>query len=118
MNNKITVEKKMNEIINKKTNDTNIYMDIINIPSTMDENIVIKITEEVDISKMSKTELLERCKELGITKCASKTKAEIKELIENKVESNKKMSTVLFKIKRCFLKIVITNIIINCLVVM
>ena len=90
MNNKITVEKKMNEIINKKTNDTNIYKDIINIPSTMDENIVIKITENVDISKMSKIELLEKCKELGITKCASKTKAEIKELIEHKLESTKK----------------------------
>lgn len=90
MNNKITVEKKMNEIINIKTNDMNIYKDIINIPSTMDENIVIKITEDVDISKMSKIELLEKCKELGITKCASKTKAEIKELIEHKLESAKK----------------------------
>ena len=29
MNNNITVEKKMNEIINKKTNDMNIYKDIL-----------------------------------------------------------------------------------------
>ena len=90
MNNNITVEKKMNEIINKKTNDMNIYKDITNIPSIMDENIVIKITENVDISKMSKIELLEKCKELGITKCASKNKTEIKELIEHKLESTKK----------------------------
>jgi DNA (cytosine-5)-methyltransferase 1 len=38
----------------------------------------------MDISKMSKTELLEKCKELGITKCSSKTKTELINLIEQK----------------------------------
>ena len=39
-----------------------------------------KITEQ-DISKMNKLELLEKCKELGITKCSSKTKSQLIELI-------------------------------------
>ena len=40
-----------------------------------------------DISKMSKSDLLEKCKELGITKCKSKNKTKLKELVllsENK----------------------------------
>lgn len=41
------------------------------------------ITEQ-DISKMSKLELLEKCKELGITKCSSKTKSQLIELIHSK----------------------------------
>ena len=36
----------------------------------------------MDISKISKTELLEKCKELGITKCNSKNKTELCKLIE------------------------------------
>ena len=35
----------------------------------------------MDISKMSKIELLEKCKELGITKCSSKNKTQLIELI-------------------------------------
>jgi DNA (cytosine-5)-methyltransferase 1 len=42
----------------------------------------------MDISKMSKTELLEKCKELGITKCSSKTKTELINLIEQKKINN------------------------------
>lgn len=37
---------------------------------------------KMDISKMSKTELLEKCKELGIVKCASKNKTDLCKLIE------------------------------------
>ena len=36
-------------------------------------NITINNTEQMDISKMSKLELLEKCKELGIKKSNSKT---------------------------------------------
>ena len=38
----------------------------------------------MDISKMSKIELLEKCKELGITKCSSKNKSQLYELINDK----------------------------------
>ena len=38
--------------------------------------------DKMDISKMSKKELIEKCKELGITKCNSKTKTELCKLIE------------------------------------
>ena len=39
------------------------------------------MTEQMDISKMSKLELMEKCKELGITKCSSKNKGELIGLI-------------------------------------
>lgn len=38
----------------------------------------------MDISKMTKIELLERCNELGITKCRSKNKSRLIELIDLK----------------------------------
>ena len=40
--------------------------------------------EQMDTSKMSKIELLEKCKELGITKCSSKNKSQLIELIFSK----------------------------------
>jgi hypothetical protein len=47
---------------------------------------IIKITEQMDISKLSKLELLEKCRELGITKSGSKNKSQLIELIDkNKV---------------------------------
>jgi DNA (cytosine-5)-methyltransferase 1 len=42
----------------------------------------------MDFSKMSKTELLEKCKELGITKCNSKNKTELCKLIEQCAPNN------------------------------
>ena len=42
------------------------------------------IAEQMDISKMSKLKLLEKCKELGITKCSSKNKSQLIELINGK----------------------------------
>jgi DNA (cytosine-5)-methyltransferase 1 len=44
------------------------------------------MTEQMDISKMSKLELLEKCKELGITKCSSKNKSQLIELIHSKLD--------------------------------
>ena len=41
------------------------------------------IIEEMDLTKLSKTELLEKCEELGIKKCKSKNKGELIELINN-----------------------------------
>jgi len=47
---------------------------------------IINITEQMDISKLSKLELLEKCRELGITKSGSKNKLQLIELIDkNKV---------------------------------
>jgi len=42
------------------------------------------IIEEMDLTKLSKTELLERCEELGMKKCKSKKKGELIELINQK----------------------------------
>jgi ribosomal protein L7Ae-like RNA K-turn-binding protein len=38
----------------------------------------------MDITKMSKNDLLEKCKELGITICSSKNKQQLLELINIK----------------------------------
>lgn len=46
----------------------------------------INTTKDTDISKMSKLELLERCKAMGITKCSSKNKSQLIELINGKNE--------------------------------
>lgn len=45
----------------------------------------IVITEQMDISK---TDLLQKCKELGIIKCSSKNKAQLIELINNNITNN------------------------------
>jgi DNA (cytosine-5)-methyltransferase 1 len=47
----------------------------------MISNNTIDITEQMDISKLSKLELLEKCKDLGITKSISKNKSQLIELI-------------------------------------
>ncbi len=36
----------------------------------------------MNIESLSKSELIEKCKELGITKCKSKTKNELQEIIQ------------------------------------
>ena len=43
--------------------------------------------QEMDLTKLLKTELLLRCEELGITKCKCKNKNEIIELINNKINN-------------------------------
>lgn len=50
-------------------------------------NIIIMtdIIEEIDLIKLSKTELLVKCEELGIIKCKSKNKNELIKLINNKI---------------------------------
>ena len=47
------------------------------ISNNTKNNITINNTEQMDISKMSKLELLEKCKELGITKSSSKNKSQL-----------------------------------------
>lgn len=46
-------------------------------------NNIICNTKEMDLTKLSKSTLLEKCQELGITKCKSKNKAELVELINH-----------------------------------
>jgi hypothetical protein len=48
-------------------------------------NITNNITEEMDMSKMSKYELLAKCKEMGIVRCISKNKSELINLINSKM---------------------------------
>jgi hypothetical protein len=47
------------------------------------------IIKEMDLTKLLKTELLEKCEELGIKKCKSKNKSELIELINSKTQSKK-----------------------------
>ena len=72
--NEIQTDKK-NSVLNKKLNSNN---------TDTDNNTVMNNTKQLDFSKMSKLELLEKCKELGITKCNSKNKSQLLELINSK----------------------------------
>lgn len=47
-------------------------------------NNITCIIKKMDLTKLSKTELLEKCEELGIKKCKSKNKGELIELINQK----------------------------------
>jgi len=65
------------------------------ILNNAENNITININEQMDISKMSKLELLEKCKELGITRCSSKNKGELIDLINSKTLTKKKVETII-----------------------
>jgi site-specific DNA-methyltransferase (adenine-specific) len=47
---------------------------------------------EQDLTKLTKKELLNKCEELGITRCKSKTKSKLIELIENMIQNVNKQS--------------------------
>jgi site-specific DNA-methyltransferase (adenine-specific) len=49
-----------------------------------DNNNIFYNIEEMDLTKLSKPELLAKCEELGITKCKSKNKNELIEVINSK----------------------------------
>jgi len=51
-------------------------------------NITSCIIEEMDLTKLSKTKLLAKCEELGITKCKSKNKSELIDLINKTQDAN------------------------------
>ena len=70
----------IDKAVDEKINELNIKLKVNNTES----NITINITEQMDISKMNKIDLLEKCKELGITKCSSKNKPQLIELINSK----------------------------------
>jgi len=50
----------------------------------MIDNSNISFIEEMDLTKLSKNDLLAKCEELGITKCKSKNKGELIQLINSK----------------------------------
>jgi DNA adenine methylase len=64
------------------------YMSNININITC-------IIEEMDLTKLSKIELLAKCEELGYTKCKSKNKSELIDLINLKKISKKKVELII-----------------------
>jgi DNA adenine methylase len=51
-------------------------------------NINLTTSHNVSINKMSKQDLLNKCKELGFTGCSSKNKTQLLELINSKTNSN------------------------------
>jgi DNA (cytosine-5)-methyltransferase 1 len=52
------------------------------------------IVKEMDLNKLSKTDLLEKCQELGIAKCKSKNKGELIELIHSNSKDISKKSNI------------------------
>lgn len=75
---------KIKALIDKAVEEKLIELKKKMISNNTENNITINIARQMDISKMSKLELLEKCKELGITKCSSKNKSQLIELINSK----------------------------------
>ena len=61
---------KFKALIDKAVDEKLIELNIKLKLNNTESNITINITEQMDILKMSKIDLLEKCKELGITKCS------------------------------------------------
>ncbi len=74
----------INDLLDKSVNEKLIEFNKKLISNHTDSNIN---------KKMSKIELLEKCKELGITKCSSKSKSELIELINLKMKSENDITT-------------------------
>lgn len=49
----------------------------------------VHLLEEMDLTKLTKTKLLEKCEELGIKKCKTKNKGELIDLIKVKIQPKK-----------------------------
>lgn len=64
-----------------------------NEPLGITSNITC-IIEEMNLTKLSKTELLAKCEELGITKCKSKNKGQLIDLINLKTTPEKKVELI------------------------
>ena len=86
---------KIKALIDKAIEEKMIELNKKLILNNTENNITINITEQMDISKMSKLELLEKCKELGITKCSSKNKGDLICLINANTQSKKKVETII-----------------------
>jgi DNA (cytosine-5)-methyltransferase 1 len=86
---------KIKALIDKAVEEKLIELNKKMISNNTENNITINITEQMDISKMSKLELLEKCKELGITACSSKNKGELIDLINSKTHTKKNVETII-----------------------
>ena len=75
---------KIKMLIDKAVEEKLIELNKKLISNNNESNITINMTEQMNTSKMIKLELLEKCKELGITKCSSKNKSQLIELINSK----------------------------------
>ena len=62
---------------------------------TKNSGNITYIVEEMDLTKLSKIVLLEKCEELGITKCKSKNKSELIDLINVKTQFKKKVELII-----------------------
>jgi len=91
-----------NEIISTQTleldkkHNIDCILGVKNIPNEsldITSNITC-IIEEINLTKLSKTELLAKCEELGITKCKSKNKGELIDLINLKTTPKKKVELI------------------------
>ena len=67
--------------------------------SNINSNITC-IIEEMDLTKLSKPELLAKCEELGYTKCKSKNKGELINLINIKTQPKKKVELIIEEDKK------------------
>ena len=89
----------------------------------VDPNITIIVSEEMNITGMKRADLLEKCAEMGINKCKSKTKRELIDLISKKentyVVSGATVENEFFEEPVIIEKLTTTNLIIgDCLVEM
>lgn len=55
-------------------------------------NSITCIIREIDLNKLSKTELLKKCQELGFKKCKSKNKSDLIDLVKNKMMYKKRVN--------------------------
>ena len=74
---------KIKALIDKAVEEKLIELNKKLISNNNKNNITINMTEHMDTSKMSKLELWEKCKELGIKQYKSKNKIELIQLIHN-----------------------------------
>ena len=86
---------KIKALIDKAVEDKFIELNKKLISNNNESNITINVTEQMDTSKMSKLQLLEKCKELGIKKCTSKNKGELIDLINSKTHTKKNVETII-----------------------
>ena len=76
-------------------------------------NSIVCNIEEMDLTKLSKQELLVKCQENGIKKYKSKNKEELIALLENKPVEKKKIDLIIEEDKEDIKEIIITSAIQN-----
>ena len=59
------------------------------------KNKILYNIEEMDLTKLSKKELLEKCEEHGFTKCKSKNKCELIDLINSKISKKSQIEFII-----------------------